>query len=204
MFELSFFGFWFGAREEVFEEVFDAEVGVSTVSKETVAALAGLAIDVARDGEDVFALGESMGGGVERARAFTGLYDYDDVGKAGDDAVALEEGSLGVDLVAKVVFAGDYAAFCDDFFGELGVFGGVNAFDFGAEDGDGGAATGKGAAGGDGVNAVGEAGDDDNSLFRQGFGEVVGDFFPVFAVFAGADDGDGFDAFFWPFSIVIQ
>ena len=101
------------------------------------------------------------------------------------------------------IFAGDDATVVDNFSGELGVFFWVDFFDFGAEDGDGFAAAGESAARRDGVDAVGETGDDDNSLFGECFSEFEGDFFPVFSVFASADDGDGFNAFFGPLTVII-
>ena len=109
-----------------------------------------------------------------------------------------------MDFITEVVLTGDDAALLDTSISKGDVFTRIDAFDFGAEDGDGGATAVEAAPGSDGVDAVGEAGNDDNSLFSEGFSEVVGDFFAVFAVFAGTDNGDGFDAFFWPFAVIIQ
>ena len=88
LFEFGFFGARLRVGEEVFKEVFDTEVRVSAVCEETVTALAGEAVDVARNGEEVFALSEGVGGGIERAGAFAGFNDDDGIGEAGDDAVA--------------------------------------------------------------------------------------------------------------------
>ena len=108
--------------------------------------MASLTVDVTRNGEEVLALGDGMRGGVERAGFFASFDDNDDVGETGDNAVSEEKrGSFGMKVVIVVVFAGDDATVFDDFLGELGVFAGIDAFDFGAEDGDGFAAAGEGA-----------------------------------------------------------
>ena len=68
------------------------------MADELVAALGIGAGDVAGNGEDVFALLESMGGGREGARPFGGFDHYNDIGETRDEAVAIEKAGFGVDF----------------------------------------------------------------------------------------------------------
>ena len=94
------------------------------------------------------------------------------------------------------------------------MFTGLDFADGIAKDGDGDAAGIHGGLMSNGIDAEGEARDDDDAAFGELEGKFVGYLFAIRGVFSGADDGDGFGSFgalflvidyvFWQNAIVIQ
>ncbi len=91
------------------QKVVELSVRGGALSDQAVAALRIGSVDVAGDGEDLFALFEAVQGGVEGAGVAGGFGDDDGVREAGDQAVAVEERALEIDTamtVGREVFAG--------------------------------------------------------------------------------------------------
>ena len=74
-----------------FEDIFGASDEMSALFEELVAPFAHRARDVAWHDEDLFALLESVTGGIQRAGACSGFGDDNGVGESRNDAIALEK-----------------------------------------------------------------------------------------------------------------
>ncbi len=88
-------------------------------------------------------------------------------------------------------FADERAAEFEKLLGELAIFARVDDVDSGAEDGDGASARHDGSLVGHGIDAAGEAADDDESTVGKVLGKTLGHAEAVRGGMAGADDGDG-------------